>query len=92
MKYLLIILLLGCKKPDTITWQLHEGAGNVVITDNGKATNFRACNEGWEASREAKPQTRYTIWTNAKQYREVRILYNGKVVAKDSVFTAFTTE
>lgn len=94
MKYFVItLLLLSCEKPtNTITWQLTRGAGDVVITDGDLVTDFHACAEGWSVTREAKPKTRYTIWTNAKKLHGVAIRYNGKVVASDSLFCSFTTK
>jgi hypothetical protein len=93
MKYLVItLLLLSCKKQsNTVTWVLASGAGDVVITDGELTTDFQGCPTGWSLTREAKPNTRYTIWTNARKGGPVQIRFNGKTVATDSTFAVYKT-
>lgn len=87
MKYLLLISLLifGCKKdapvePKTITFQLVKGRGDVLLTFNGIHTDFADVENLCTEAPYHKGQS-YWIQTNATN-GEVRILLDGKVVAK----------
>ncbi len=87
----LLFALSSCKKEtNTVELILSNGAGDVVITEGDLVTDFGGCNEGWSLEREAKIDTRYTIWTNAK-YSHVIIKYNGKKVSEGEKFTAYKT-